>query len=177
VDEASKKKCVLNHDCLEDPLDQQSSSEERATTSKIQGSNDLFNTFVAAKESASRTAEAAGAVSVDEALTPQEQAYHKSRRNSRQDILGQQTRDVEKRLSTRIQAGSREAINMAREIAERVSRNVSEDTPNKLRAQLSVLGQAGLLTKSKVSRNVLVNTPNELRVSPSGIAILLRQYR
>jgi hypothetical protein len=116
-----------------------------AITSKIQGSDDLFDTFVAANEqSASRIAEAAGAISVDEALKNKRVID----RDGLQNIIDHYGRDMEKRLSTLIEAGNREAMNMAHEIAERVSRNVSENTPNELRAQLSILAKSNMLVNS-----------------------------
>jgi hypothetical protein len=110
------------------------------------------------------------------------------------DLLVQQSRDVGKRLSIPIQAGNREAINIARSIAEQVSRNISENTPNELRAQLtelSVLAKSNMVVNSsdamhsvnwfmarkiaeRASRNASENTPDELRVSPWNIAISLR---
>lgn len=116
-----------------------------AITSKIQGSDDLFDAFVSAnEESATRIAEAAGASSVEEALKNKRVLG----RDELMDLLNDNGKDLEKRISSLVQSGTDHAIAAARTIAAQVAREIAENTPNDIRAQLSVLAKSNLLVNT-----------------------------
>jgi hypothetical protein len=109
-----------------------------AVTSKIQGSDDLFETFVAAnEESATRIAETVTAGHLEEALA----SKRVLNRESLMEFLDQQSTELEKRLKVVVDAGTRDAISASAEVA----REVSENTPNDLRAQLSVMAKSAII--------------------------------
>jgi hypothetical protein len=61
------------------------------------------------------------------------------------EILNQNGKDLEKRMSSMIQSGTAEAISAAREIAAQVAKEIAENTPSDLRSQLSVLVKSNIL--------------------------------
>jgi hypothetical protein len=109
-----------------------------AVTTKIQGSNDLFDAFVAAnEESATKIAETVTAGHLEEALV----SKRVLNRDSLMEFLDQQSRELEERLKVVIDAGTRDAISASAEVA----REVSGNTPNDLRAQLSVMAKSAII--------------------------------
>jgi len=113
-----------------------------ALNNKMSGSSEFFDAFVAAnEESASKLAKAAFDVNLDEALSSKRVLD----RNALMEALSQNGIELEKRMSSMIQAGTAEAISAAREIAAQVAREIAENTPSDLRAQLSVLAKSNML--------------------------------
>ncbi|KAM0713220.1 hypothetical protein Q7P35_000672 [Cladosporium inversicolor] len=113
-----------------------------ALKDKLKGSNDLFESFVAANEdAATRLAESAADSQIQRALNDKRILG----RDDLMEILNQNGKDLEKRMSAMIQSGTSEAINAAREIAAQVAREISENTPSDLRAQLSILVKSNML--------------------------------
>jgi hypothetical protein len=109
-----------------------------AVTSKIRGSDDLFDTFVAAnEESATRIAETVTAGHLDEALA----SKRVLNRESLMEFLDQQSIELEKRLKVVVDAGTQDALSASAEVA----REVAENTPNDLRAQLSVMAKSAII--------------------------------
>lgn len=113
-----------------------------ALNDKMSGSSDFFDAFVAAnEESASKLAKAAFDVNLEEAL----RSKRVLDRDALMEALTQNGIELEKRVSSMIQAGTAEAVSAAREIAAQVAREIAENTPSDLRAQLSVLAKSNML--------------------------------
>ncbi|GAB7330816.1 hypothetical protein MBLNU13_g02357t1 [Cladosporium sp. NU13] len=113
-----------------------------ALSDKFKGSDELFQSFVAAnEEAATRLAENAADSQIQRALNDKRILG----RDDLMEMLSQNGKDLEKRMSAMIQSGTSEAISAAREIAAQVAREISESTPSDLRAQLSVLVKTNIL--------------------------------
>ena len=109
---------------------------------KMSGSSEFFDAFVAAnEESASKLAKTAFDVDLDEALNSKRVLD----RDALMEALKQNGIELEKRMSSMIQAGTAEAVSAARTIAAQVAREIAENTPSDLRAQLSVLVKSNIL--------------------------------
>lgn len=114
----------------------------RALSDKMSGDSDFFDAFVAANEkSASKLAKAAFDVNLDDALSSKRVLD----RDALMEALNQNGIELEKRMSSMMQAGTAEAISAAREVAAQVAKEIAENTPNDLRAQLGVLVKSNIL--------------------------------
>jgi hypothetical protein len=113
-----------------------------ALNEKMSGSNEFFDAFVAAnEESANKLATDAFNVNLDEAL----RGKRVLDRDGVMEVLNQNGIELEKRMSSMVQAGTAEAINAARTIAAQVAREIAENTPSDLRARLSILAKTNIL--------------------------------
>ena len=114
----------------------------QALNDKLKGSDELFESFVAANEdAATKLAESAADSQLQKALNTKKILG----RDDMMEILNQNGKDLEKRMSAMVQSGTSEAISAAREIAAQVAREIAENTPSDLRAQLSILVKSNIL--------------------------------
>lgn len=113
-----------------------------ALSDKLQGSEELFDAFVAAnEETATRIADTAAAGYIDGAL----QSKRLLDREGLIELLDQNSRDLETRLTTLVQTGTSDSMNAARTIAAQVAKEIAENTPSDIRTQLGVLAKSNLL--------------------------------
>jgi hypothetical protein len=116
-----------------------------AINDKIQGSNEIFDAFVAANEGA--------AIKIAEHVVTGhfEESLRTKRILSREELMGlleDNSKELEKRMSSLVRSGTDDAINAARTIAVQVAREVAENTPSDLRAQLGALAKSNLIANT-----------------------------
>lgn len=116
-----------------------------ALSRKLRGEPEFFDSFIAASEQTFMTiADASVHDYFDGALRERRILS----REEMLELLNQSGKDLEKRLSSLVQAGTDDAVNAARTVAAQVAREIAENTPSDLRNQLAVLAKSNLLANT-----------------------------